>query len=622
MSLKYQFDFDIEKYQISEEEKKLIETWCEKTINYYTDGSSDFSDSEFDDFENELFETLLNEELVNQLKSCIYRNGKFVISHQQTELISLHKIKFQDNKFALSHQEIKVWFNNFVNEFNQQSNQDKISLGTDSLLIAPKFDGCSLKITWDLKNSVIQSIHTRGGLDVTEIFKSNQDILSTKKYKCKIICGELIISRERFEIYSDEYKNPRNFVSSLTKRKNLSQTVIDDLSFFAYSDGVNPLGEYWQTYQNNEVEFYQNLSNNFNYECDGIVIAYNGYLQTRLVKNNYPLNMVACKFPSPKIISKVVDIEWTQKKTGNLIPTVVFEPKELCGSVIRRAAGFNWENIQTNGIGIGSIIEVTKSGDIIPYITKVIKKSKDFVMPTTKYKISGKNLIAEDDTETIKFKFINGIKLLQIQGIGEQTALELGEIFNYNILEIFNKELAPDVINKIGTGAAWNNFKKVYEDIKQIPLNTLIELLQFNAVGPKIAYKIAMIILLKSNDKSNIPDSVLTLFSRSGNGINIVSNAIQKLSTFGVNVIKPIEINDDVLTYEMSGKPENMSKQQFEQQVKSLVPNAIHATLTKETKILFVDSLTSNSSKINKARKYNIKIQTYSDFIKNGLLKD
>ena len=73
---------------------------------------------------------------------------------------------------------------------------------------------------------------------------------------------------------------------------------------------------------------------------------------------------------------------------------------------------------------------------------------------------------------------------------------------------------------------------------------------------------------------------------------------------------------EDRFSFEMSGDPGGMTKAQFIAKLQEANPNCVHSSLTKTTKYLFVDSLSSNTSKMNKARKYNVEIMTYEEALK------
>lgn len=593
--------------QISE-----LSLYVEASKAYY-DEEAIMSDPEFD----VLTETLLsynNPEIDKFIESGIYKDGTIVeVSDSTTELISLKKIKY---KTLASVQEIKKFFS--------------FKMDRD-YLYGPKLDGNALRIS--IINKVDMSadciipfvrIITRGGLDVTKKFGNNKSIIKTVKRYSNLseICGEMLIDKKVFvEKYSDEFVNPRNYVGSLMKNEDVSEEVVQDLTFVLYSDGKNPLGPIWKPVDvtvwsnlENIIKFYK--SDEFSFLCDGLVLAYceDG---ERKIKDNYPLNMVAIKFKAPTAQTTITDIIYTQKKSGNLTPVLKVEPVKLDGSTIENCTGYNYNNIKSNHMGIGAVVLITKSGDIIPVVEKVLVKSDNIPMPKCDYVISGKHLKANNMEESRMYRFILGLKILQIDGIGPEIASKVGSVVDYDIVELFNVLHKPSICELLGGSKIWERFEKFYQ-IKTIYLNTLIELLQFNRCGKVYSEKFAKIITKQTVDTSGIEKEVLFSVCR-GEGFTKIKQSIDKLTSYGIRVLKPVEINEDTIDFEMTGSPENMSKDEFIKQFKQSHPNSVHTTLTKTTKYLFVDSVTSTSSKANKARKYNIKIVTYKDAL-NGKL--
>ena len=53
-------------------------------------------------------------------------------------------------------------------------------------------------------------------------------------------------------------------------------------------------------------------------------------------------------------------------------PKVQVEPVNLAGVTIEFATGFNASFIYNNGIGPGSVIQITRAGDVIPHIIRVL----------------------------------------------------------------------------------------------------------------------------------------------------------------------------------------------------------------------------------------------------------
>lgn len=579
----------------------------------YYDEEAIMSDVEFDVLSEKLV-TYEIPEIIKFIESGIYKEGEIIeISNETTELISLKKIKYAGMADV---SKIKKFF----------------SFQARPYVIGPKLDGNALRIRilreidYSAKSIIpFVQITTRGGLDVTNKFGNNESIiLAVKRYSREgnntNICGELVIDKKIFlNKYSDEYENPRNYVGSLMKNDYVSDEAVQDLYFVPYSNGKNPISSIWKEMSTSDWNRLEDIiahykSDEFPFLCDGLVIAFNEEGE-RKIKDNYPLNMVAIKFKAPSAQTKVIDIKYTQKKSGNLTPVIIVEPVKLEGSTITKCAGYNYANIKKNHIGIGAIVMITKSGDIIPVVEKVIQGSNNIPMPECDYVISGLHLKANNMEESRIYKFILALKILQIDGIGPEIANKVGTIVDYDIIELFNPLHKPAICSMLGGSKIWERFEKFYQ-IKTIYLNTLIELLQFNRCGKVYSEKFAKIITKQIVDTTGIEKEVLNIVCR-GDGFMRIKNSMDILRKYGVAVLKPVEINENTIDFEMSGSPEGMSKEEFIKRFKKSHPNSVHTTLTKNTKYLFVDSVNTTSSKANKARKYNIKIVTYKDAL-NG----
>jgi NAD-dependent DNA ligase len=83
---------------------------------------------------------------------------------------------------------------------------------------------------------------------------------------------------------------------------------------------------------------------------------------------------------------KVVDVLWSPSKDGFLKPRIRIEPVRLGGVTIEYATGYNAKFIEDNMIGIGAIVEIIRSGDVIPKILKVIVHAEKAKMPAESYK--------------------------------------------------------------------------------------------------------------------------------------------------------------------------------------------------------------------------------------------
>ena len=63
----------------------------------------------------------------------------------------------------------------------------------------------------------------------------------------------------------------------------------------------------------------------------------------------------------------VVDVLWSASKDGYLKPKIRIKPVTLCGAKITYVTVHNEQWRRKNGIDKGAIIEIIRSGDVIPY---------------------------------------------------------------------------------------------------------------------------------------------------------------------------------------------------------------------------------------------------------------
>jgi DNA ligase (NAD+) len=90
---------------------------------------------------------------------------------------------------------------------------------------------------------------------------------------------------------------------------------------------------------------------------------------------------VAIKSKGQTATSTVRNIKWQVGRTGNITPVLEIEPVSLSGATIQRVTGHHAGLILKNKVGIGSVIEVIRSGEVIPKIEKIIKSAEAVVIP-------------------------------------------------------------------------------------------------------------------------------------------------------------------------------------------------------------------------------------------------
>tara|TARA_Y100000817_G_scaffold205945_1_gene161431 strand:- start:345 stop:1430 length:1086 start_codon:yes stop_codon:yes gene_type:complete len=122
--------------------------------------------------------------------------------------------------------------------------------------------------------------------------------------------------------------------------------------------------------------------------------------------------------------AKVVDVIWTPSKDGFLKPRVQIEPVVIGGVEISYATGFNAKFIEDNKIGVGALIKLVRSGDVIPHIMSVVQPAVQAQMPTVPYEwnethvdVLLKNI---DDNEVVREKrILQFFKTIGVVGVGK-----------------------------------------------------------------------------------------------------------------------------------------------------------------------------------------------------------
>ena len=131
------------------------------------------------------------------------------------------------------------------------------------------------------------------------------------------------------------------------------------------------------------------------YECDGMVIYSNSAKLTHT--NKRPDHGRAFKLNDSEnaLETTIIDMVWKPSAFGVLVPKAVISPIKIGGATIRNAAVHNAKWATTRGAGIGAVVRVLRSGDIIPKIVEVVKPAK-FKLPSQ----SEFGAYSWDETET------------------------------------------------------------------------------------------------------------------------------------------------------------------------------------------------------------------------------
>ena len=394
-------------------------------------------------------------------------------------------------------------------------------------LLSDKLDGVSALLTYDNNNNI--KLYTRGtseeGQDISNLIKylnvPSYDVIKTfvnsKKIKTEnenniiALRGELIIKSQIFDKnWSSTLKNARNSVSGLVNSKKINPDLAKNTDlvlyeivdpFYTYSEQfklIEEMGFNVVKYKKvNEISF-ESLSSyllerrqNSDYKVDGIIVT-NNVLHKRSVDSN-PDYAFAYKdvLEDQKAITKIKEIEWNVSKNGSIIPTVIIEPVDIGGVEINRVTGSNARNIVDSGLGKNAIIEVIRSGDVIPKIQQVIK-SVEPTLPKGKWHWNETkvHIVSDDmDSDAISIKTIYSFfSTVETKGMGEANVTK---IYNsgYNTIEKIVKIKKEDLLKIDGfkEKSADNLIKAIKDSLSDMELATFMT--ASNILGDNIGIK-------------------------------------------------------------------------------------------------------------------------------------
>ncbi len=289
-----------------------------------------------------------------------------------------------------------------------------------SFTIEEKLDGASIVLYY--KDGALQAAVTRGngivGNDVTANVRTIKQVPLKVSEKGEFaVRGEIYIEKKDFEKFNsrfdNKYSNPRNLaagslrnvkssvvasvpmklgvyegffkdnirshVENLEYLKALGFAIGSSTGYFSESSTESQLYRGDFTKVESWVENSIKSRNDLGYEIDGLVIKVNEYeIRDNLgYTSHHPRWAVAMKFESPEAVTVLKDVVIQIGRNGRVTPVAMLEPVNLAGSVVSRATLHNQEYIETLELGRGDTVTISKRGDIIPAVEKVIEKAKE-----------------------------------------------------------------------------------------------------------------------------------------------------------------------------------------------------------------------------------------------------
>ncbi len=300
-----------------------------------------------------------------------------------------------------------------------------------SFVVEEKMDGVSIVLYYE-KGMLVRAV-TRGnglvGNDVTANIKTIASIpLRIPTDESVAVRGEVFLPKEAFLTLNKRmetpYANPRNLAAGTIRRIKSSEVAKVPLRIYVYEgfwEGDHPfidhisilaeLSSYGFSLNPNIALFCKDKKDaqarlekaglegkalsyadfdeyvqehtatraSLPYEIDGLVMKVNelSVRQTLGYTVHHPRWALAYKFESPQAQTVVQAIEVQVGRTGRITPVARVAPVLVGGSTISNITLHNQDYIDMLELSIGDSVEISKRGDVIPAVERVIEKNEE-----------------------------------------------------------------------------------------------------------------------------------------------------------------------------------------------------------------------------------------------------
>ena len=413
--------------------QKLKEVINSARYEYHVRNHSILSDEALDALKKELFELEMQFPKLVTLDSPTQRVGGKPLDSLKKVRHETRMLSFHD---AFNENDMGEWFARAAKYLKKDI--------VPEFYCELKIDGLAIELIY--KNGVLVRGATRGdgvtGEDVTHNIRTIHAIPLAlhapqeveKKMRAMgcdperflyaperlVVRGEVFLTKKEFvrinkaqeKIGEKQYANPRNVAEGSLRQLDPKIAAARNLDSFQYAI-VTPLCQKTHEEEHMLLEAFGFSVNHNNkkvgsfedmlafrdlwegrrealaYEIDGIVVIVNNneVFEEAGVIGKAPRAAIAYKFSPREATTILEDIHMQVGRTGVLTPVATLAPVEVGGVTVRHATLHNEDEIKRLDIRIGDTVIVTRAGDVIPKITRVLPelrtgKEKKFVMPT------------------------------------------------------------------------------------------------------------------------------------------------------------------------------------------------------------------------------------------------
>lgn len=560
-------------------------------------------------------------------------------------------------------------------------------IGTESICMMHKMDGltCSLRYV----DGRLVSAETRGNGEIGEnilhsakVMKSIPKAISNREEL--IIDGEVICDYNTFELFKNEYSNPRNMASGTLRLLDAKESAKYNLTFVAWdiikgfeeqellSQKLESLKAYGFTVVNyatnanedfdieSSIESLKSSAAELGYPIDGVVVKYDNIkiYQSKGKTAHHFSGGIAFKFYDEEYETTLRDIEWQVGRTSILSPVAVFDEVDLDGALTNKASLSNLDIIETY-LGKpykGQPIKVARMNMVIPKVVwgdKTEADNVEYIMHpllcpvchhTTEVRTSesgSHNLYCSNPMCSgvllNKLDYFCGKFGLDIKGISESTLTMLiswGWVSKYEDI-FYLRDHRAEWVRKAGFSiTSVDKILTAIDEAKNCELWRFISAIGIPTVGPNVAKEIAKREETWSKFELDIQNGFdFSIWDGFGPEMNtaILKYAYEDINNLVHNILNiqnTLYITDSDVAKPLSGLSicitgsleEFSNREELSDKITAL-GGKIASGVSKKTSLLINNDSESTSSKNNKAKELGIPILTEKEFIEKYLVE-
>src|SRR5208282_5021715 len=443
----------------------------------------------------------------------------------------------------------------------------------------PKYDGLSLSLIYE-NGKLVQAL-TRGTGDegescleqVRQITSIPKEIAQTLPQNVNIR-GEAVITTDQLDRINTaaraagtkEYASTRNLASGTLKLKDVREVSSRGMKFCPFEilgdDSVLPDSSHervamfssmfghtfhtvWpdtlglQAGLNLALENNDEIRKQEGLECDGVVLKVDSHkLRRELgIGDKYTKYQVCFKQQSAAGTTYLREVVWQIGRQGKLTPVGTCEPVCLAGAEGTRTTLNNITWIEAMGLSIDCKVEMLRSGDVIPIITKVLDYGNSPI-EVPQHCPECKTFLTEykDETSGVTtqwcenahcpgrirdtFTFVASREMLEIDGLGPELATKIvggGHARDLGELFLFANEATEQIaqhgqaafdksIQKQGmSAAAINKMVASMTAAKTADWSVWLAALGIPTIGKTHGKTLARVLSLESNSMKDLP---------------------------------------------------------------------------------------------------------------------